>query len=251
MNDPSPGVQRYADTWKRQEDLESLNARIHDGAPPELLLDRARTYRELLFEITWPEARPREGEWTLEFGSGVGWIMQAMLERYPIARAVGLDISENMIARATERLHDPRASFIHYDGLHIPLNDGEVPVIYSTAAIQHVEKHVAFILVKELFRILEPQGHAVLHFLSLDNLVQSGTSYEEECWNHVNGVETHWHHYYAFDELFVWFAELIGVDDLDIRDEPGGAFLVHFSKGTGRRFAREELPSLTYRGRIR
>ncbi|HEX8617588.1 MAG TPA: class I SAM-dependent methyltransferase, partial [Thermoanaerobaculia bacterium] len=113
MKEPSAGVHRYGDTWKVEESLESLNARIHDGAPIELLIDRARTYRELLFEETYPQARPQQGEWTLEFGSGVGWIMQAMLEKYPITRAVGLDISENMIARATERLQDARASFIH------------------------------------------------------------------------------------------------------------------------------------------
>jgi ubiquinone/menaquinone biosynthesis C-methylase UbiE len=180
MTAPSSGVARYGDTWKREEDLDSLNARIHDGAPLDLLRERAHGYRELLFERTYPQARPKEGDWTLEFGSGVGWIMQAMLEAYPISRAVGLDISENMIARAQERLRDPRASWVHYDGLHIPFEDGEVPIIYSTAAIQHVEKHVAFILMKELYRILKPGGHAVLHFLSVDNIVPSGIPYEAE-----------------------------------------------------------------------
>lgn len=248
---PSSGVLRYADTWKREEDLQSLNARIHDGVPLELLFDRARAYRDVLFEQAFPQARPQRGDWALEFGSGVGWIMQAMLERYPLERVVGLDISENMIARAKERLPDPRAQFLHYDGLHVPIEDDTVPIIYSCAAIQHVEKHVAFILMKELYRILKAGGHAALHFLSVENIVQSGIPYEQECWDHIIQREAHWHHFYTFDELFVWFSDLIGVDDLDITHEPSSwAFLVHFSKGTGRKYARAELPSLTYRGRF-
>ena len=244
------GAFLYGDTWKREEDLESLNRRIHDGVPTELLIDRARGYRDMFFEIMYPQARPKQGDWAVEFGSGVGWIMQAMLEKYPLSSITGLDISENMIARAQERLPDPRVNFLHYDGLHIPIDDGTVPIIYSCAVIQHIEKHIAFILMKELYRILKPGGHAVLHFTSVDNIAMSGMSYEEECWNHILAREAHWHHYYSFDELFVWFAQLIGVDDLDIRHGTSFELVVHFSKGTGRKFARPEVPRLTYKGRM-
>ena len=246
----STGAFRYGDTWKREEDLNSLNLRIHDGVALEQLIHRARGYRDLFFEAMYPQARPQQGDWALEFGSGVGWIMQAMLEKYPLSSVTGLDISENMIARAQERLNDPRANFVHYDGLHIPLETATVPIIYSCAVIQHIEKHIAFILMKELHRILKPGGHAVLHFTSVDNILMTGMPYEEECWNHIHNRETHWHHYYSFDELYVWFSELIGVDELDIRHGPNFELIVHYSKGTGRKFARPEVPKLTYKGRM-
>lgn len=94
----------------------------------------------------------------LELGSGVGWIMEAVLERFPVKEIVGLDISENMIRRAKERFSDPRARFVLYDGLRIPFEDGHFDTVYSAAALQHIEKHIAFLLFEELHRVLAPGG---------------------------------------------------------------------------------------------
>lgn len=240
----------YASTWTQEEDLDSLNKRIHDASPVDQLANRARSYRDLLFD-TFPEARPTESDTVLEFGSGVGWIMEAMLERFSVREIIGLDISENMIKRAQERFQDPRARFVHYDGLHIPFKDGEIQVIYSCAAIQHVEKHVAFMLLKELHRVLADGGHAVLHLLSVEHIPHSGAPYEEECLNHINNVPTHWHHYYSFDELFVLLSKVLGVRQLDIvyKEVPFHSLLVHFGKGTGELYRRPELPELTFASR--
>lgn len=240
----------YASAWTQEEDLDSLNRRIHDAAPLDELPDRARSYRDLLFD-TFPEARPTESDTVLEFGSGVGWIMEAMLERFPVREIIGLDISQNMITRAQERFRDPRARFVLYDGLHIPFEDGELQVIYSCAAIQHVEKHVAFMLLKELHRVLADGGHAVLQLLSVEHIPYGVSSYEQECLNHINNVPTHWHHYYSFDELFVLLSKVIGVRELDIvyKEVPFHSLLVHFGKGTGKQFRRPELPDLTYASR--
>ena len=63
------------------------------------------------FTRLFPYAVPTPGAKVLELGQGVGWIMEAMLDAYPIAEIVGLDISPNMVERAAERLPDPRATF--------------------------------------------------------------------------------------------------------------------------------------------
>ena len=96
-------VTGYAAAWTRDEDLEGLNRRIHDGVPIEKLGGRARSYRDLMFQALYPQARPAAGDRVMEFGSGVGWIMEAMLESYPEISITGLDISENMVARARDR----------------------------------------------------------------------------------------------------------------------------------------------------
>jgi ubiquinone/menaquinone biosynthesis C-methylase UbiE len=241
----------YAAAWTREESLDSLNRRIHDGVSLEQLADRARGYRDQMFEVLYPFAPPKEGERVLEVGSGVGWIMQAMLEKFPIGEITGLDISENMVRRAQERFSDPRSQFVLYDGFHFPFSDDYFPVIYSCAALQHIEKHVAFLLMREIYRVLAPQGHAILHFLSINHMSQNNIPYEQECWNIINNTETHWHFYYSFDELFIIFSELIGVDDLDIWPDPSfNSFFVHFSKGTQRKFLREDLPKCTYKNRL-
>jgi ubiquinone/menaquinone biosynthesis C-methylase UbiE len=240
-------AQNYATTWTGEESLESLNLRLHDGVPLDELMNRARAYRTVMFETLYPMAQPSAGARVLEFGSGVGWIMEAMLEKYPVAEIVGLDISANMIKRAQERFSHARAKFTLYDGFRFPFPDDYFQTLYSCAVIQHIEKHIAFLLMQEMYRVLAPGGHAVLHFVSVHYMPHGPLTFEQECWNHINNINTHWHHYYSYDELFVIFSQMIGVDDLDIRLHISPDFFyVHFSKKTGRKFLRPEVPRLSY-----
>jgi ubiquinone/menaquinone biosynthesis C-methylase UbiE len=238
----------YAAAWLADESLEQLNERIHDGVPVDKLLDRARTYRDWLFGA-FPEATPTSGAAVMELGSGVGWIMEAMLEKYPFESITGLDISANMIKRAQERFSDPRADFVLYDGQTMPFPDDHFQVIYSVAAMQHVEKHAAFLLFEELYRSLAPGGHAVIHLLAVEHIPDAPEDYHTQCLWHVHNEPTHWHHYYAFDELFVLFSQVIGVSDFDLVYE-GKSFLVHFSKGGRHRYRRESLPAERYPARL-
>jgi ubiquinone/menaquinone biosynthesis C-methylase UbiE len=247
--DPNAPALGYAATWLQEDTLDTLNERIHDGVPIADLLGRARRYRDWLFQA-FPEAAPRPGDAVMELGSGVGWIMEAMLEQFSPQEVVGLDISANMIKRARERFSHPRARFTLYDGLQVPFSDDSFALVYSVAAMQHIEKHVAFLLFEELHRVLSIGGHGVIHLLAVDHIPGALPSYHEECSNHIRNAPAHWHHYYSFDELFVLFSRVIGVTDLDIvPDETGHSFLVHFSKGTGSAFRRRELPNLTFTGR--
>ncbi len=245
----SPSPLPYAATWLQDDDLAALQARIHDGVPIEDLANRARRYRDVVFD-TFPAARPEPGGRVMEIGSGVGWIMESVLERFAPGTVVGLDISPNMVSRARERFTDQRASFVLYDGLRMPFRDGSFGTVYSVATLQHVEKHVVFLLLDEAHRLLATGGHCIVHLLSVDFVPHASVGFREECWNHVRGVPTHWHHYYSFDELFVLLSEVIGVTDLDITPSDGGwSFLVHFSKGADRSYARAGLPDALYRNR--
>ncbi|MDE2589833.1 MAG: class I SAM-dependent methyltransferase, partial [Patescibacteria group bacterium] len=234
----------YEYVWKKEEDLEEINRRIHDGVPLDKLLDRAKDYCGIMFDNLFPYASPAREAKVMEFGSGVGWIMEAMLIKFPSIKITGLDISKNMIAKAQERWQDDRAKFVSYDGLSVPFPDNYFDVIYSVAAIQHIEKHAAFLLLKQLHRVLAPGGHAVLHFLSMRHLRHSVTPYDIECLNHVNNnIKEHWHHYYTFDELYTIFCDVIGVEDFDIR-YVNQSYFVHFSKGTGNKLRRNEVAKI-------
>ncbi len=230
----------YKKTWVQPSSLETLNSRIHDGVPVEQLAGRAAERRDLCFEELFPYARPAEGARVLELGPGVGWIMEAMLARYPIGEIVGLDVSPTMIEAAQLRWSDPRASYVAYDGLRVPLAGDSFDNVYSVACLQHVEKHHAFLVMQELVRLLKPGGHGTLHLLAIHHVPITRQSYEQECWKHVRNANTHWMHYYSYDEIVVLFSYALGVTDLDVKFW-GTSFWVHFSKGTDRPFHHKDV----------
>lgn len=234
-------AERYKGAWTQENTLEELNKRIHDGAQtPEELLERARKYRRWLIESSYPHAAPPVGGSMMEFGSGVGWIMQAMLERYDVKEIIGLDISEVMIRGAKERLSDERAKFVLYDGFHFPFDDDRFDNIYSAACIQHINKDISFGLFKEMHRCLKPGGHATLHVLSLVHPLYSKRSFEEEARRHLEEGSHHHHYFYTAEELLIWLVDFIGVSDFDLRS-CATSLIVHFSKGGASQFARPEL----------
>ncbi|MCI0653521.1 MAG: class I SAM-dependent methyltransferase [Methylococcaceae bacterium] len=240
----------YKLAWTRDESLENLNKRIHDGVNLDNLWERAVDRRDTFFKLLFPYGQPKAGAKVMELGSGVGWIMQSMLDGFELASIVGLDISKNTIEKANERWHHEKASFTLYDGLNIPFPDDTFDNIYSVACIQHIEKHHAFIIFQELLRVLKPEGHATLHLLSIHHLPRVERPYREECLNHINNVPAHWHHYYSYDEIFVLFSEILKVTDLDIRFHRT-SFWVHFSKPTDNRFHSKEIESDYFLNRLK
>ena len=240
----------YESAWLKEEDLDAFNLRHHDGVPVEHLPGRARGYVETMFGQMYPEAAPKRGDLVAEFGPGVGWIAEAVLDRFSPKELVGLDISQAIATKAHERLPDPRARFTVYDGRTLPFPDGAFDVVYSCATIQHIEKHAAFLLMRELHRVLKPGGHAVLHFMTVHFIPRETIPYEAECLKRVDAAPLHWMHYYSFDELYTWFHDLIKVSDLDIKSSPDrGSFFVHFAGGPGKPFRDPHLPELTYPAR--
>jgi ubiquinone/menaquinone biosynthesis C-methylase UbiE len=229
----------YKKTWEQPSTLDALNTRIHDGVPVEELGRRAAERRDLCFEELFPYARPGAGAKVLEVGPGVGWIMEAMLAGYPIDEIVGLDVSKAMIDAAQQRWSDPRASYLLYDGLRAPLADDTFDNVYSIACLQHIEKHHAFLVMEEMVRMLKPGGHGTLHLMAIHHVPHAPRTYAQECWNHVRNANTHWMHYYSFDEIVVLFAAL-GATDLDVKYW-ATSFWVHFSKGTDQVFRNKDV----------
>jgi ubiquinone/menaquinone biosynthesis C-methylase UbiE len=216
-----------AAVWNRtDESLEWVERRIHDNVPPEKLHERGDGYVRNIFS-RFPYVKPQEGWRILEVGSGVGYIMQAMARRleaekihnYEIA---GLDIAENMLARARERLGSGPYEFIHYDGLHVPQPDASFDFIYSVASLQHVPKIYVYNLFFEMKRLLKPKGFAVLHLLPFHMLphhIQVTPWREEIDWQLNNMTDRHWHHFYSQDELVYVLRDGTGFNHVDIHGD--------------------------------
>lgn len=237
-------------TWDaKEESLQSIERRIHDGVADEQLHARAQGYVTHLMQ-NFPWSVPKPGAHILEVGSGVGYIMEAMARQFNPARITGLDVALHMIEHAKRRLardgiQDNRFGFVHYDGIHVPLPDSSLDYIYSVACLQHIPKPFVYNLFHELHRLVKPRGFVALHFLSFTALpiqIQS-EPFSREVERQLHNREGHWHHFYSFDELFHVLSDGVGVDLLDIQDDGEGAIWTCFSKGADRKYYQDDLPA--------
>ena len=88
-----------------------------------------------------------------------------------------------MLAYSRERLADlPNVRFVQGAGASLPSVPSEnFDVVYSMLTLQHVEREHAFLLLRELRRILKPDGRAFLTFPNLlsDTYLQAFLYYAE------------------------------------------------------------------------
>lgn len=78
------------------------------------------------------------------------------LLRDRIGRAVGIDVSTAMLARARGRLLDARFDFAQGDACRLPLPDGAFDAVFMLGGIHHVNDRTT--LFSELFRVLKSGG---------------------------------------------------------------------------------------------
>jgi ubiquinone/menaquinone biosynthesis C-methylase UbiE len=164
-----PELLAASKVWNRADlSLEEVEAWIHDLADD--LPVRADNYVNAMFNL-FPYAKIRDGATIMEIGSGVGYIMEGILrhavaEGVDIEKVIGLDIAENMIARARGRVaHQPKLDFLHYDGVTVPMRDQSLDFIYSVASLQHVPRQYVFNIFFEVRRLLKKDGFTIVHLL--------------------------------------------------------------------------------------
>jgi SAM-dependent methyltransferase len=211
----------YANEWIRPDTLDDLNRRIHDGWPIERLYERAVHYHNIAFDVLSPDFTIPRAARILDVGSGVGWPMQAAMDRFPEAHLTGLDISNTMIERALERLnrekkyqtYEGRFEFRRYDGKAFPFTDDSFDIVYSYAVLWHIPDPILVRLLKEAARVLKPGGLAVLHFLDVKNL---GDVYEREIDVQYGGKSGHQHHYRSPDQLLTIVGDFVGLGRIDL-----------------------------------
>ncbi len=115
----------------------------HRGTAEEMMLD----------------ALPERIERFLDLGTGSGRLVALVRSRYPDARAIGLDSSEPMLARAREHFGDDPLVEVRAHDLRQPLTGVEpVDAIVSGLAIHHLEDERKRELFAEIHALLTPQG---------------------------------------------------------------------------------------------
>ncbi|MEZ5554509.1 malonyl-ACP O-methyltransferase BioC [Haliea sp.] len=120
----------------------------------------------------------------LDLGCGTGYFHPALLERYPGAAYVGLDLAQGMLSWARDR-HTEHAVWVAGDAEALPLASGSVDVIFSSLAFQWCYR--PDLLFAELGRVLAPGGRCFFSSLgpaTLQELRQSWAAADGS--QHVN-----------------------------------------------------------------
>lgn len=110
---------------------------------------------------------PRDGPFVaLDLACGEGLLAEAILERFPAATVVGLDLSPAMLARARARLAGFGGRF---EGRQFDLADtawrgpdGGAHAIVSSLSVHHLDGAQKRALFKDLWRMLAPGGALVI-----------------------------------------------------------------------------------------
>ena len=112
--------------------------------------ERARPFFDLVGRM--PDGPVRR---VADLGCGTGELTRTLLERWPEAEVIGVDHSQEMLARAAEGPAQPRLSFVCAD---LATWEPEAPLdrIVSNAALQWLPEHG--VLLERLTRFLAPEG---------------------------------------------------------------------------------------------
>ena len=129
-----------------------------------MLYDNAQALSRRLF-TAWQQPTewlniPPAGT-VLDVGCGPGSVTSSLARAAGAAAlALGVDISEPMLARAVRSESGPQVGFMRADAQRLPLRDETVDAVVSIAALQLIPDPVAALA--EMWRVLRPGGRLAL-----------------------------------------------------------------------------------------
>jgi len=130
---------------------------------PDVLAQRSDTLRRIAVQ---------EGERVLDIGSGPGFLAAAIADQTgPNGKVVGVDISQQMVDRASQRSQREWLSYQCADAADLPFDDNFFDVVVSTQVAEYVPDIEAFS--SEVHRVLKRGGRGLI----------LATDWEGVCWH--------------------------------------------------------------------
>ncbi|HEY6766462.1 MAG TPA: class I SAM-dependent methyltransferase [Candidatus Sulfotelmatobacter sp.] len=108
---------------------------------------------------------PRQHEWALDFGCGVGRLTRALAPHFQ--NVVGIDISQSMLNRARALNPPANCEFLLNDSDSLPFPSGRFDLIYTALVLQHVPTQESIRrYIAEFVRVLKAGGLLVMQLPS-------------------------------------------------------------------------------------
>jgi SAM-dependent methyltransferase len=170
-----PADGRYGKLWDPGADAEAMSL-ILNTSDTDAFEAAGRGDADRFAPFITPEAT------VLDLGCGIGRVAKYVA---PLCRTLwAVDASPRMLELARKRLADaPNVRFARCIDTAIPdVATASVDVAYALLVLQHLEREDAFVLLKELRRVLKPEGVAFVTYPNLlsDVYLQSFLDYVRE-----------------------------------------------------------------------
>ena len=169
MPDPDGGARNYWDLHARHDPLWAILSDPEKTGRrwdlPSFLETGQREVSLLMFQLRALGLEPDPAA-ALDFGCGIGRLTQPLADHFDLV--VGTDISPEMIRLANEINRWPdrvRYAINSGDDLGM-LSTGEFTFTYSNVVLQHIEPVAAVRYLRELFRVVRPNGVLVFQLPS-------------------------------------------------------------------------------------
>jgi len=166
---------RYDRCWQPRSVSGAMRS-IFNGDDAAVFERTGREQAEVLAALL-----PCEEAVVVDIGCGIGRVARYMAPNCKLLWAV--DVSKQMLAMAAERLADQsNVRFARSADTRIPdIADSSVDFVYSILVLQHLEREDAFLMLREIRRILRPGGTAYMTFPNLlsDVYLTSFVTYAE------------------------------------------------------------------------
>ena len=121
------------------------------------------------------------GKRVLEVGFGEGYGADYLAQ--VADQVVALDVTPGNIPRAQERYSRPNLQFELIDGSGFDVPDGSFDLVGSFQVIEHIPEPLIPNYLREIRRVLKPDGFAVISTLNLANAMKPGEPYEKLCYH--------------------------------------------------------------------
>lgn len=128
----------------------------------------------------------------VDLGCGTGFFTQVLSDKFPRSQIIGLDIANGMLDFAQTQYHGS-IQWVCADAEALPFSDNSVNLIFSSLAIQWCENLQRTL--KEIKRVLQPGGIAVMSTLGSQTLAELKQSWE------VVDVQPHVNQFLTCDEI--------------------------------------------------
>jgi ubiquinone/menaquinone biosynthesis C-methylase UbiE len=98
----------------------------------------------------------------LEIGCGAGRLTKQIANVFQ--RVIAVDVSEDMLAFAKQRVPEPNVEFLLGNGINLPAESDSVTAVFSAHVVQHLDStEVGVALFREIYRVLKTSGSFMVH----------------------------------------------------------------------------------------